>query len=244
MIKALDIDLSLGGQPILKGISTTLTAKASTAILGANGAGKSTLLKCLTGDVTPDAGMVAYGGTALHDFDKGELARKRAVLSQAIAVPFPFLAKEIVRMGRQPFEDVLRPAENDAIAAAAIAKVGAQPLAERLYPTLSGGEKQRIQLARVLAQIWEVRDGILFLDEPNAALDLRFQMELMTVLKELVDSKGLTVVVILHDVLMARSRCDHALMMKDGQIISQGPSRDIITNDSVSDTYDFSFDLL
>lgn len=244
MIEAKGLCLTLGGQPILRQVSATFAAKASTVILGANGAGKSTLLKCLTGDLKPDAGTVTYGGRDIREFSDAELAETRAVLSQAINVPFPFLAKEIVRMGRQPFEDSLRPAENAAIAAAALAKVGGEALADRLYPTLSGGEKQRIQLARVLAQIWQSEGGVLFLDEPNAALDLRFQMELMAVLKELVEQQGLTVVVILHDVLMARSRCDHAILMKDGQITAHGESREIITNTAVSQTYDFAFDLL
>lgn len=244
MIKAEGLSIKLGGQPILRQVDVTFAEKATTAILGANGAGKSTLLKCLTGDLKPDAGTVHYGGRDIREFSDAELAQTRAVLSQAINVPFPFLAKEIVRMGRQPFEDSLRPAENDAIAAAALAKVGGEALADRLYPTLSGGEKQRIQLARVLAQIWQSEGGILFLDEPNAALDLRFQMELMAVLQELVEQKGLTVVVILHDVLMARSRCEHAILMKNGQITGHGASREIITNAAVSATYDFTFDLL
>lgn len=244
MITATGIHLTLGGQPILKDVSASFAPAATTAILGANGAGKSTLLKCLTGDIAPDDGQVSYGGTDLTAFSAAELAQKRAVLSQAIQVPFPFLAKEIVRMGRQPFEELLRPAENDAIAKAALKKVSGEALADRLYPTLSGGEKQRIQLARVLAQIWDSKDGILFLDEPNAALDLKFQMELMAIIAELVRTKGLTVVVILHDVLMARNRCEHAIMMKDGQITRSGQSRQIITNASVSETYDFRFDLL
>lgn len=244
MIQARDINLSLGGQQILADVSLAIQPHASTVILGANGAGKSTLLKCLTGDSTADTGTVTYDGQPITAFSDQRLAQKRAVLSQAVTVPFPFLAREIVRMGRQPFEDDLRPAENDAIAEEALRKVGGWNLRDRLFPTLSGGEKQRIQLARVLAQIWQLDDGILFLDEPNAALDLKFQMELMNIIGELVTKKGLTVVIILHDVLMAKSRCEHAILMKGGRIIGHGPSATTITDASVSETYDFHFDLL
>lgn len=244
MIHAKNISLTLGGNPILDSIDVAIKAHATTVILGANGAGKSTLLKCMTGDSHPDSGSIHYADRVLSSYSDGELARKRAVLSQSVTVPFPFLAKEIVRMGRQPFEATHRAKDNDAIATAALKRVGGWPLKDRLFPTLSGGEKQRIQLARVLAQIWELEDGILFLDEPNAALDLKFQMELMNIIDELVRHKGLTVVVILHDVLMARSKCHHAVLMKDGKILDQGPSKSTITNASVSSTYDYPYDLL
>lgn len=244
MIQTKNLSLALGGQRILHSIDVTIKAHGTTVILGANGAGKSTLLKCMTGDQRPDSGTIHYANRELSSYTDGDLARKRAVLSQSVTVPFPFLAKEIVRMGRQPFEATLRSKENDAIADAALRRVGGWPLRDRLFPTLSGGEKQRIQLARVLAQIWELEDGILFLDEPNAALDLRFQMELMTIIAELVQHNGLTVVVILHDVLLARGTCHHAVLMKDGKILDQGPAAATITNASVSSTYDYPYDLL
>lgn len=245
MITATHVSLALGGNLILNDLSLTIRPHASTVILGANGAGKSTLMSCLTGDRAPDQGTVAYGDTPLSDLTSLHLAQRRAVLSQSIAVTFPFTAFEVVRMGRQPFEDSLRPTDNDAIAEEALRRVGGWSLRDRIFPTLSGGEKQRIHLARVMAQIWQQKDGILFLDEPNAALDLRFQMELMELVDERVKTHGLTVVMILHDVLLARRKCHYAILLKAGKILSEGPAEAEICNSTISEVYDYpGYDLL
>ncbi|MDF2366694.1 heme ABC transporter ATP-binding protein [Sneathiella sp.] len=238
MINAENIVYSIGGQRILANVYATFTPGKVTAILGPNGAGKSTLLKCLTGALKPDEGKVSLEGKDLRDYSLTELSRRRAVLSQANPISFPFTAHEIVVMGRNPYSLEKTTASNAEIADEALTLVDAWHLRDRSYPTLSGGEQQRIQFARVLAQIWEQEGACLFLDEPTSALDLKHQHQLMDLVQKLCAEKNLTVIIVMHDLTLAYHCTDRCFFIREGWIRGGGESKKLITADTISEIFD------
>jgi len=157
----------------LKGIDLDVPRGSIFGLLGPNGAGKSTLLKCLTGSYHPNAGMIKLDDKPLAHYSLDRLSRKRAVLSQSNPINFPFTVFEIGRRGRNPYVKNNSAPNDMEVSLAALESVDALHLKERIFPTLSGGEQQRVQLARVLAQLWEQENAYLFLDEPTSALDLK-----------------------------------------------------------------------
>ncbi len=240
MIEAENIVYSIGGERILANIYATFQPGQITAILGPNGAGKSTLLKCLTGALTPDTGSVFLDGKYLSDYSLDALSRKRAVLSQSTPVNFPFTAHEIVTMGRNPHSLDKTDAWNSEIANDALALVDAWHLRDRSFPTLSGGEQQRVQFARVIAQIWERDEAYLFLDEPTSALDLKHQHHLLDLVQRLCREKRLTVVIVMHDLNLAYHCTDNCYFIKEGWIRGGGASRELINKDVISEIFDLA----
>lgn len=238
MIDAENIIYSIGGQRILANVYATFKPGEVTAILGPNGAGKSTLLKCLTGSIKPDEGRVSLDGKDLGHYSLEELSRKRAVLSQANPISFPFTAHEIVVMGRNPYSLEKTSVSNAEIADEALALVDAWHLRERSYPTLSGGEQQRVQFARILSQIWEQEGACLFLDEPTSALDLKHQHQLMDLVQQLCAEKKLTVVIVMHDLNLAYHCTDRCFFIQEGWIRGGGKSRRLITAKTISEIFD------
>src|SRR5206468_4796831 len=168
--------------------------------MGANGAGKSTLLKLLAGDLKPSAGKIWWEKKEISDYSKKELAVQRAVLSQHYNISFPITVQEIVMMGRYPHFSS-NPGEVDlAICREAMDLMSVREFAERDYNTLSGGEAQKVQMSRVLAQVWDAQnEKILYLDEPVSHLDVRFQHQLLRAAKDWCRNQT-TVIAILHDI--------------------------------------------
>ncbi|MZR32269.1 heme ABC transporter ATP-binding protein [Sneathiella litorea] len=238
MITAENITYSIGSHRILANICATFNPGRVTAILGPNGAGKSTFLKCLTGALKPDEGSVTVDGRDLHQYSLTELSRRRAVLSQANPISFPFTAHEIVVMGRNPYSLEKTTASNAEIADEALALVDAWHLRDRAFPTLSGGEQQRVQFARVISQIWEQEGASLFLDEPTSALDLKHQHQLLELVQILSTEKNLTVVIVMHDLNLAYYSTDHCYFIKDGGIQGGEDSKDLIKADIISEIFD------
>ena len=185
MITVSGLDLKSGHKQILRNINLRIKPGRVTSILGPNGAGKTSLLKCLSGDAISYAGDIQLRQRPLKHYSLSELARQRAVLSQANPVTFPFTAMEIVMLGRNPYLSENNLKKDTEIAGHVLNEVDAWQFKDRLFPTLSGGEQQRVQLARVLAQIWEQQEAILFLDEPTAALDLKHQHEILELTRRL-----------------------------------------------------------
>ncbi len=240
MIRLSDLSLSLQGKDILRSISADLPGGEVTAILGPNGAGKSSLLKCMTGSQKGYTGTVLLDGQDLRRYGLEDLASRRAVLSQHLQIAFPFSVEDVVQMGRNPFSKQGNPAKDQQVIARALEIVDAAPLRHRLFPTLSGGEQQRVQLARILAQLWETKDAYLFLDEPTSALDLKHQYHILSLISALSQQQGMTVIVILHDLNLARKFTNHSLLLKDGALLASGGSRDILRPDLVRDAYQVS----
>jgi iron complex transport system ATP-binding protein len=221
MLRAENISFNIGGKQLLHETSLQFQPGLFHVIIGANGAGKSTLLKLLAGDQKPTTGKIFLGGKELNTYSKKQLATKRAVLSQQYNLSFPITVKDIVLMGRYPYF-INKPTTTDiGICEEAMRSLNLYDLRERDYNTLSGGEAQKVQMSRVLAQIsgaHEGEDKVLFLDEPVAHLDVKYQQQLLVSAKNLC-SHHTTVIAILHDINLTLSFADSVLMMKNGKVI-------------------------
>lgn len=210
-----------GGTEILHDVSVAFRPQRFNVILGPNGAGKSTLLKLATGLLKPTVGEVRYGDRSAGEIGVNELARRRAVLSQHVELAFPLAVEEVVLMGRYPHYARVPAARDREIVDHALDLVEMNPLRRRSYPTLSGGEQQKVQLARVLAQIWSdpgaTDEKYLFLDEPTSNLDVYYELHLLDLARELLGAHC-TVVAILHDLNIALRYGDSFTVLEQGRV--------------------------
>jgi iron complex transport system ATP-binding protein len=213
-----DVTVTAGGARLLDRVSVDLLPGELLAVVGPNGAGKTTLVRVLAGDQRPDGGSVTLDGRPLADHRGHELALRRAVLPQQTVIAFPFPAAEVVRMGRFPHRSRATAAEDDRAVALAMARCGVAHLAERRFPTLSGGEQARVCLARVLAQ----DTGVLLLDEPTASLDLSHQQAVLRIARTLA-SEGRAVLIVLHDLNLAAAHTDRLVLLDRGRVAASGP---------------------
>ncbi|MFF8834820.1 heme ABC transporter ATP-binding protein [Streptomyces sp. NPDC015130] len=230
--EAVGLRVALGGRTVLDGVGIGVRAGEVLALVGPNGAGKSTLLAALAADLAPNAGEVRIGGRPAGDWTAGELALRRAVLPQAAALSFPFPVAEVVRMGRAPWAGTAREDEDEAAVAGAMAATEVGAFAGRPFSALSGGERARVALARVLAQ----RAGLLLLDEPTAALDLRHQELVLRVCRERA-AAGDAVVVVLHDLGLAAAHADRVAVLHGGRIETAGPPSEVFDAEVLSRVY-------
>ncbi len=226
-----------GERTILQGVDLSVQAGEVVALVGPNGAGKSTLLRAISGDLALSEGRIAIKGRDLADYAPRELAQNRAVLSQHTHVSFDFLVEEIVAMGA----DMARPASwVREHAAQAMAQCDVAHLAGRAVTRLSGGEQQRVHLARALLQMRSAdekhRPGILLLDEPTASLDLNHQLRTAEMVREIARN-GAAVLLVIHDLNLAAMLADRVAMMKDGNIAATGTAREVICNAVMQDVF-------
>ncbi|KIF70149.1 hemin ABC transporter ATP-binding protein [Streptomyces sp. AcH 505] len=203
---------------VLSGIDLAVRAGDVLALVGPNGAGKSTLLAALAGDVPPADGEIRLCGRPAAGWSAAELALRRSVLPQAATLSFPFPVGDVVRMGRAPWAGTERADEDEAAVAEAMAATEVTAFAGRPFSALSGGERARVALARVLAQ----RTPLLLLDEPTAALDLRHQELVLRICRERA-AAGDAVVVVLHDLGLAAAHADRVAVLHEGVIAAEGP---------------------
>jgi iron complex transport system ATP-binding protein len=242
MIIAEKVSLKVGLKSILDDVSVQIPFAKVTAILGPNGAGKSTLLKCLTGAKQCDSGKININGQAIDSYSLESLSRLRAVLSQATPVDFPFTALEIVRMGRNPHDNDSSAGPDDDIAHKALEIVDALAMKDRVFPTLSGGEQQRIQLARVVAQLWGEKSVYLFLDEPTSALDLKHQHQVLKFVAALAENRNMAIIIVLHDLNLALRYADQVVLLKDGKLFASGDTSEVLTAKNIESVFDVSVD--
>jgi iron complex transport system ATP-binding protein len=237
LAEARNVSLLLGERPVLSGVSVSARAGEVLALVGPNGAGKSTLLSVLAADL-PAAGTYLDGHPADH-WSTRELAFRRAVLPQAATLSFPFTVADVVRMGRAPWAGT--PAqEGDADAVAlAMAATEVTGFAARSFAALSGGERARVALARVLAQ----RAPVLLLDEPTAALDLRHQELVLRVCRERA-AAGEAVVVVVHDLALAAAYADRAAVLHRGRIAAEGAPELVFTAELLTEVYQHPVEVL
>lgn len=235
MLKATDIRVSLGGKPVLDGLSLSALPGQITCIVGPNGSGKTTTLRAMTGDVPYD-GRITLGGQDIAALKPWELAALRGVLPQASTLAFPFTVIEVVRIGLRRGTS----GDHDGITRAALARVDLLHYAERPYQELSGGEQQRVQLARVLAQIWEpVADGTprwLFLDEPVSSLDIAHQLQVMRIARAFAAAGG-GVVAVMHDLNLTAMFADRVILLAGGDCLAAGTPAAVMTSDRLSRAY-------
>ncbi|MFI7273288.1 heme ABC transporter ATP-binding protein [Streptomyces sp. NPDC049879] len=233
------VSLALGGRAVLDGVDVAVAAGEVLALVGPNGAGKSTLLSVLAADQRPDSGGVTVAGHPAGDWSAPELALRRSVLPQSATLSFPFTVGDVVRMGRAPWAGTRAEDEDDAAVAEAMAATEVAPFAGRPFSALSGGERARVALARVLAQ----RAPLLLLDEPTAALDLRHQELVLRVCREQARA-GRAVVVVLHDLGLAAAYADRAVVLHQGRVATDGPPAEVFTEELLSRVYQHPVEVL
>jgi iron complex transport system ATP-binding protein len=233
-MSARGISLHLSGFDLLRNISLEVEAGKVTTIVGPNGAGKSSLLKVLTGEMPPTAGDVYLNSRLLNRWSLLEKAQMLAVLPQHTLLNFSFTADEVVGLGRIPHQT--GSAKDVEIVAEALELVDASYLQRRFYTQMSGGEKQRVQLARVLAQIWQpscLGEQFLVLDEPTSAFDLSHQKLTLDIVRQLAQ-KGVGVVMVVHDLNLA-ARCADNIVVIDGGVIAAQGSPEVVLTETLID---------
>jgi iron complex transport system ATP-binding protein len=241
MLDLANITVRIGAATLVERASATVRPGQFTAIVGPNGSGKTTLLRVASGELAPSAGTVHMDEQPLTALPPREQARRRAVLPQQSQLRFAFSVLEVVLMGRTPH---LRGAETQRdwqIAEAALETVGMADFAERTFPTLSGGEQQRVQLARALAQIWTSPphgNRYLLLDEPTSSLDLAHQHQVLKRAAALA-ADGVGVLAILHDLNLAAQYADTVVMLRRGCVHAQGPPAEVFTPDCIRAVFEW-----
>lgn len=227
-----DLKVDIATKQIVKGISLSVNDNEFIGLIGPNGSGKSTLLKAIYRVLKPSAGSVFLDGKDMKDINPKTIAKNLAVVSQFNNINFDFKVIDIVLMGRSPHKSLLESEnKNDyTIATESLKKVGMDHYSNRSFTSLSGGEKQRVILARALAQ----KPKILILDEPTNHLDIKYQIEILSLVKNL----DICVLAALHDLTLASQYCDKLIVLKDGQIVTEGIPKEIVTSEMIKEVYD------
>jgi iron complex transport system ATP-binding protein len=230
-----DVSYHYGATPILKNVSFQVQKGAFYIIIGPNGSGKTTLMNIMAGSGRLKQGRVEIMGRPCNQYSRQELARTLAFVPQNIPVDFSFTVSEVVLMGRSPHQGVLglERKEDVRVLKQAMAFTGIEHLAHRKIDQLSGGERQRVFIARAICQ----EPRIILLDEPTAALDLAHQVRIMDLMEQLKNEKGVTVIMVSHDINLAAMYGDCLLLLKEGRIVSQGPTDDVLTFDTLEKAY-------
>ncbi|HWU67336.1 MAG TPA: heme ABC transporter ATP-binding protein [Stenotrophobium sp.] len=245
MLAAHNLSYRIEGVRLLQDVSLQLEPGRLHAIIGPNGAGKSTLLKLLAGDLVPGAGNVTLNGRDLRDWSLRERAQQRAVLPQSESLRFAFTVQQVVELGRLSCKRHGAAQESD-IARAALQEADAAHLARRAYPSLSGGERSRVQLARVLAQIWEPTlpgGRYLLLDEPTASQDLAHQHACLRLARKF-SAQDVGVLAILHDPNLALRYADEVTLLCCGEVLAQGPAAAVLTQAHLKHAYGVDVEIL
>ncbi|MVM37412.1 heme ABC transporter ATP-binding protein [Spirosoma sp. HMF3257] len=236
MLKAENLSFQIGDNLLIDNVSLTLLPGEFTMVLGPNGAGKSTLLKLLTGTETPRQGQVWYGDQLLRSIPLSTLARQKAVLSQLLSLPFDLSVAEVVMMGRYPYFDLNPTSLDKQIADDCLETVGMFSFKTRAFASLSGGEKQKVHLARVLAQLYRQAEDrsvkYLFLDEPISALDIHYQHQILSLVRELA-SQNIIVFVIVHDINLALQYAQKVILIDKGRIYGMGSANEVLTETAI-----------
>jgi len=246
LLRAADVTFSYHAlaPPVLRGVTLDVPADGFVGVLGPNGSGKTTLLRVLAGTLQPSTGRVSLDNVDLSRVSRTAMARRMAVVPQDTHLAFDFTALEVVLMGRYPhlatFE--IEGPRDIAIAREALAATGTREFEDRLFATLSGGEKQRVIIGGALAQIsgclgGRTDPGILLLDEPTAALDLAYQLEVATLLSGLQRRIPIAIVVSTHDLNFAAGLCRTLVLLKDGLVLAAGPTAEVLTAGNIRALY-------
>ncbi|MGO4526610.1 heme ABC transporter ATP-binding protein [Microvirga sp. 2MCAF35] len=229
-----------GGRALIEDIDLSIAGESFTIIIGPNGAGKSTLLRVLCGELAPSQGEVVFNGVPLPTIPAWRLAHGRAVMPQASELGFPFTVLEVARLGVEGIGRGLSRVQRLHLVVEALEEADVAHLAGQNYQTLSGGKRQRVHFARVLAQLAAGRTvearQVLFLDEPVASLDLKHQLSLLEKARCLTRN-GVTVVAVLHDLQLAAEYGSTLALMRSGRLIATGSAESVLSSDNLSETF-------
>jgi iron complex transport system ATP-binding protein len=256
LLRAADVTFGYGDRIVLHDVSVDVPAGGFIGIIGPNGSGKTTLLRLLAGTRRPQRGSVVLDGISLAAMPRAEIARRMAVVPQETHLAFDYTVLEVVLMGRYPHLGAfaIEGPRDLALAREALTSTGTLSLQDRMFNTLSGGEKQRVVIAAALAQLapsalssassGSSANSALLLDEPTAALDLKYQLETAALVRDLHAQHGLTVVMSTHDLNLAASLCNALVLLKNGRVVQRGPVDDVLTPDSVRELYEVDAEVI
>ncbi|WP_297968123.1 ABC transporter ATP-binding protein [uncultured Anaerovibrio sp.] len=230
-IKIDNLFVKLGNKPIIKGLNLSINSGELVGIIGPNGSGKSTLLRTIYRVLKPETGVIYFDGINIQDKSYKETARQLSVVSQHNNFSFDFSVGSVVVMGRAPHKRLMEQNNSDdyRLVREALTRVGLSGFEKRRFNTLSGGEQQRVILARALVQNTET----LILDEPTNHLDIKYQLQLMSMVKNI----GCTTIAAIHDLNIAVMYCDKIVVIKAGQLMGVGTPDELITPELIWDIY-------
>ena len=236
-VKDLSYQPKTAPKPILDQVSYTFSEGHMTALLGPNGSGKTTLLRHFLSQIRVSSDAVRIDGKAVRDYQPKALGQILAWVPQSA-----FAVEDVVQMARYPYKSTWESdnAEDEKIVTEAMERVGIAHLRKRQFQSLSGGEKQRVLIARALCQTtpW------ILLDEPTSNLDVKHQIQIMKMLREMVDEKKISVIVVMHDFNMVARYCDQAILLKKGNVVAKGAVEDVLKREILRDVYEVDFDIL
>ena len=220
---------------IIEDLNLEIPAHKVSVIIGANGCGKSTLMKTLSRLLKPEKGQVVLDGKAVHGYPSTQLAQMLGLLPQSPTVPEGITVADLVARGRYPYRKFMQNMTKEDYAAVedALERMGITELANRCVDELSGGQRQRVWIALALAQ----ETDILLLDEPTTYLDIRYQIEILQLVKKLNQEFGITIIMVLHDINQAIAYSDNVIGMKDGKVLVEGDPEEVITEESIRELY-------
>jgi iron complex transport system ATP-binding protein len=252
MLEASNVTFRIGNRALISEVSISFAPGRLHLIIGPNGAGKSTLIKVLARLLRPDTGKVEYEGADAHQRSESDLAKRRAVLSQAVEVAFPLTVREVVMMGRYPHFGGRPGPIDEKITDELMEFFDVTEFSERNYQTLSGGERQRVNFARVLAQLWRTSSSsfpipgspstlsscrYLFLDEPLTFLDIRHQIDFMKKVRGFTDAPDVVTVGVVHDLNLAVRFADQIVLLNHGRVVATGTAAEVLTTDHIRDVF-------
>jgi iron complex transport system ATP-binding protein len=251
MLTATNITYRVGAKPLISDISVSFAPGKLHLIIGPNGAGKSTLVKVLARLLRPQTGTIEYDEKDVTDASEADLAKRRAVLSQAIEAAFPLSVREVVMMGRYPHFGGRPSPTDETIVDEVMAHFDVTEFSGRNYQTLSGGEQQRVNFARVLTQLWQNGGATdadngrsprspcryLFLDEPLTFLDIRHQIDFMKKVRAFADAPDVVTVGVVHDLNLAARFADQVVLLNHGRVAATGTPGEVLTLDRIRDVF-------
>jgi iron complex transport system ATP-binding protein len=246
MLKIENISFAVGNKKLLEGVSAQFEVGKMNLIVGANGAGKSTLIKLISKQLTPSEGKIYFGDKEVSEFSFSKLSKIRSVLSQNIDLAFPLKVWEVVMMGRYPHFISTPTIIDEQVCREAMIFFDVENLADRNYLTLSGGEKQRVQFARVLSQIWVSENSVryLLLDEPLTFLDIHYQFQFMKQLRTIMVEKNLIVIGVVHDLNLAARFGDYLMLLNKGKILAQGNAATVFTTQNIATAFHLEAEII
>lgn len=230
------------GKEILHGVSAKFAKGKITALIGANGCGKSTLLNLIAGVMKPDSGKILLNGREITHMKKSVIAQNIAVVHQSNTAPSDMTVEKLISLGRTPYKGLLKAdSERDMQAIyRAMSDTDTEIVSDRAVSALSGGQMQRVWLAMALAQ----ETDILLLDEITTYLDIHYQLEIMHLIRELNRKKGITIIMVLHDINHALEFCDEVVIMKDGVIKDAGAIEKIVNEEILNEAFDVTSEII